>query len=389
MNYINKYIKQLPREITIEEIEKSLNQDSNYNRFIKAVKIYIKKNRERYQKAYEQDEELKEEFNTFESFYETLIIRKVYITLGMRFKFDLNFWFGTRKEKEKIYNQSNDEESIKESMNNYIGNCKVISNVLEMVFSNLNISYKAEKDSWCHRNYAVHVFGVITPADRSEKYIIDLENDLRDIQSKSRTRNFGILYNIYTSDEYENIKFKFSKKILEKIDTLINDISEKEFYSDEYSDFLRYYTGMLPKEEKENQAKYLNWIKTVIENIVPYENEQLKGKDRILHHRKRLREAFNVNGKFPNSEIIRFGKFAIYVIDAYYQDKNNFIEYLVIAKNKPIAFYKYDENINQFIEADIETYVEEVNNGLVTDIKIPGLKITQNKNDSNEKSEIH
>ena len=146
---------------------------------------------------------------------------------------------------------------------------------------------------------------------------------------------------------------------------------------------------MLPKEEKENQAKYLNWIKTVIENIVPYENEQLKGKDRILHHRKRLREAFNVNGKFPNSEIIRFGKFAIYVIDAYYQDKNNFIEYLVIAKNKPIAFYKYDENINQFIEADIETYVEEVNNGLVTDIKIPGLKITQNKNDSNEKSEIH
>ena len=230
--------------------------------------------------------------------------------------------------------------------------------------------------------------GVITPADGSEKYIIDLENDLRDIQSKSRTRNFGILYDLYMDNNIT--AFKFSENVLEKIDTLINTVSEKEFYSDEYSDFLRYYTGMLSKKEtKKNQDMYLNWIKTVIENIEPYENEQLKGKDRTLHHRKRLREAFNVNGKFPNSEIIRFGKFAIYVIDAYYQDKNNFVEYLVIAKNKPIAFYKYDENINQFIEADIETYVEEVNNGLVTDIKIPGLKITQNKNDSNEKSEIH
>ena len=130
MNYTNKYIKQLPRELTIEEIEKSLEQDSNYNKFIKAIKIYVEKNRDRYQKAYEQDEELQGQFNTFEAFYETLIIRKVYITLGLRFKFDLNFWFGTRKEKEKIYNQSNDEKNIKESMTDYIGNCKLLSNLL-------------------------------------------------------------------------------------------------------------------------------------------------------------------------------------------------------------------------------------------------------------------
>lgn len=46
MNYINKYIEQLPEEITIEEIEKSIEADSNYNRFVKAIKIYIEKNRE-------------------------------------------------------------------------------------------------------------------------------------------------------------------------------------------------------------------------------------------------------------------------------------------------------------------------------------------------------
>lgn len=247
MNYTNKYIKQLPRELTIEEIEKSLEQDSNYNKFIKAIKIYVEKNRDRYQKAYEQDEELQGQFNTFEAFYETLIIRKVYITLGLRFKFDLNFWFGTRKEKEKIYNQSNDEKNIKESMTDYIGNCKLLSNLLEKIFSNLNINYKAKIDKHCQRKYAIHVLGVITPADGSEKYIIDLENDLRDIQSKSRTRNFGILYDLYMDNNIT--AFKFSENVLEKIDTLINTVSEKEFYSDEYSDFLRYYTGMLSKKE--------------------------------------------------------------------------------------------------------------------------------------------
>lgn len=387
MNYINKYIEQLPEEITIEEIEKSIEADSNYNRFVKAIKIYIEKNRERYQKAYEQDKELQEQFNTFESFYETLIIRKIYITLGNRFNFDLNFWFGTRKEKEKLYKQSDDEENIKESMTEYIGNCKIISNLLERVFSNLNINYKAEKDSCCRRNYAVHVFGVITPADGSEKYIIDLEDDLRDIQSKSETRNFGMLYDVYTADEYDNISFKFSKDILEKIDTLINAISEKEFYSNEYSDFLRYYTGMLPKEEtKENRDKYLDWIKTVIENIEPYENEQLKGKDRSLQHRKRLREA--LRAKNIDARTISFGKFSIYSIEGYFQreDKKDFEEYLVIAKNKPIAFYKYDEDAHRFIETDQETYVEEINNGMVTDVKIPGLKIKSKGDNSNEKS---
>lgn len=377
MNYTNKYMKYLPREITVEEIEKSLKHDSNYNNFIKAIKIYIEKNRDRYKKAYEQDEELQEQFGTFESFYETAIIRKVYITLGMRFKFDLNFWFGTRKEKEKIYNQSDNEENIKDSMTEYIENCKLISNLLESIFSNLNINYEAKLDERCQRRYAIHVFGVITPNDGSEKYIIDLENDLRDIQSKSRTRNFGILYDLYTDNEYGNIQFKFSKNILEKIDILINAISEKEFYSDEYSDFLKYYTKMLPKEEtKKNRDQYLDWIKTVIENIEPYKNEHLKGKDRVLHHRKRLREAFGINSKFQSTEIIRFGKFAIYSVDGYYKNKskNGFVEYFVIAKNEPIAFYRYDENKNQFIETDKERYVKELNDGLLTDVKIPRLK---------------
>ena len=321
---------------------------------------------------------MQEQFGTFEAFYETVIIRKVYITLGTRFKFDLNFWFGTRKDKEKIYNQSDNEENIKDSMTKYIGNCKIISNLLGKIFSNLNINYEAKLDEHCQRRYTIHVFGVITPNDGSEKYIIDLENDLRDIQSKSRTINFGILYDPYKKDEYEKVEYKFSQKLLKKIDTLINAVSEKEFYSDEYSDFLKYYTGMLPESEtKENQDQYLDWIKTVIENNEPYKNKYLKGRDRVVHHRRRLREAFNVKSNFEKSEIIRFRKFAIYSIDGYYHDKNNFGEYLVIAKNKPIAFYKYDESVNRFIEIDIKEYIIDVNNkGLITDIKIPGLKNT-------------
>ena len=44
------YIEYLPREISIEAIEKSLDEGSNYEKFVKAVKLYVKKNKKSFKK---------------------------------------------------------------------------------------------------------------------------------------------------------------------------------------------------------------------------------------------------------------------------------------------------------------------------------------------------
>lgn len=66
--FFYKKIANLPPEITIEEIEKTINGDSNYEIFVEAIKIYIEKNRKRFSQAYELDDEFKKYFGTFDFF---------------------------------------------------------------------------------------------------------------------------------------------------------------------------------------------------------------------------------------------------------------------------------------------------------------------------------
>ena len=127
------------REISIEEIESNIKEGSNLTKFIQSVKIYKEKNRNRFEQAYKLDEELQEQFKTFESFYEIVIIRKVYNTLGKRFSFDLNFWFSGRKEKEKIYNRTIEEKDYEELFNTYVGNCKIIAKVMKKILNEIDI----------------------------------------------------------------------------------------------------------------------------------------------------------------------------------------------------------------------------------------------------------
>lgn len=351
---MKKYIEQLPSEITIEEIENSIDRGSNYIKFIEAVKLYKEKNKKRFQNAYEKDEDLKNQFETFESFYETIIIRKIYMTLGMRFSFDLNYWFGTKKEKIKIFQK---EPDVQEMMEKYIGNCRAISFLEKSIFDKMNIKSKVIQDVHCNRKYAPHTFLIIEPLDKKiPEYIIDLEDDLRRIQSNSHTVDFGISYRDYILSNNGKENCVFSKRTIETFDKLTNYPLDKKSYADGYKDLLSWYGSMSNESDKLN----LEWIRVAIENLEPYKTPQLKGRDRLAYHKKRLGEAFSPTEPFLNG-IYKCGKYKIYSVDGYFQ-KDKLIEYIVIAKNEPLLIYRYDEENNKFVEEPIDTFISSIKN---------------------------
>ncbi len=349
---MKEYIKKLPLEISIEEIEKSIEGKSNYDKFIKAVKLYAEKNKKRFQEAYQKDEDLKNQFETFESFYETIIIRKIYMTLGMRFKFDLNYWFGTRKEKIKIFQK---EPDVQEMMNDYIGNCRALSFLMKSILDQINIKSKIIQDVHCNRKYAPHTFILIEPLDKKiPEYIIDLEDDLRRIQSNSYTLNFGIAYRDYILSDYGIENLVFSKRTIETFDKITNYPLNGKPYANGYGDLLKWYSS-LPQELDESN---LEWIRAAIENLEPYKTPQLKGRDRLAYHKKRLGEAFSSTEPFFNG-IYKCGKYKIYSVDGYFQ-KDKLIEYIVIAKNEPLLMYRYNEEENRFVEEPIDTFISNI-----------------------------
>ena len=58
---------------------------------------------------------------------ETEIVRYVYLDLGKRFSFDLNFVFGNSKTKKQIYKNSGKLENLNKSMENNVVICKLSS----------------------------------------------------------------------------------------------------------------------------------------------------------------------------------------------------------------------------------------------------------------------
>ena len=362
--FFNKKIAKLPPEITIEEIEKTINGDSNYEIFVEAINRYIENNRKRFSQAYELDDEFKNYFGTFDSFFEALLVRKNVISLALRLNFDLNYWFGSRKKKIKLYNEDVD---VATTMKTYVGDCKKMSELLQSIFTKIGIDSYVMKDPHCNRNYAVHVFLVITPKDGSDEYIVDLENELRNIQSSSRTRDFGILYDIYkNSNDGRKVK-KFSNSILEKIDALINYPLNEQTYVDPYGDdFLRYYKDIIPKEIPKgmDKAEYdklcMKWIDTAVTNLTPYNSTELKGRDRLAFHRRQLAKAFKSEA-MDKKNTYTCGKYSIFSVDGHF-DTNNLVEYIVVVRNIPVALYKYDEESNNFVNIPVEELIKAYDN---------------------------
>ena len=103
-----------------------------------------------------------------EGYSELEKIRYVYIDLGQKFSFDLDFSFGNTKTKNKIYNECIKEQEIEKSMQNNKTICRSIAYILKFILKELGVNIQVTKDYDDYRKYP-HIYNIIV-ADNGKKF---------------------------------------------------------------------------------------------------------------------------------------------------------------------------------------------------------------------------
>lgn len=201
-------------------------------------------------------------------------IRYVYIDLGRKYYFNLDFAFGNTKTRKQIYRRSKNMNSIDKSV--YTGEiiCTTLSEIYKKIMNDLGVDVKVESEDMSFSR-CPHVYNVVT--DRSGiRYIVDLQRDLENIQSRAVTKAFGL-----SLDDKKEI---FSRFELERIDRKIGYIDNENYYSNDYLFLLKYDINFI--DDFDMKAKH------VIENIEINDNKKMKYAERKWHYENILEELF-------------------------------------------------------------------------------------------------
>lgn len=280
-------------------------------------------------------------------------IREVYIELGEMFQFDINFSFGNSKERMKIYSRGTSMENLEENMETKTVICKSLAYLFEYIMRKLGVNMTtvvADDGRRCK-----HVFNVLE-TEQNKKYKFDLQEDMRFIKARMRTRNFGVAMQ-------EGCEDLVSRQELSKIDKKIGYISEERYYTDEYLELLK--LGMNLYKSLVQKMEFL------LENLDEYTNSDMKYPDR----RWRMEDLIgtsNMQGLMFSDE----EKNKINIVDCY-QETDGKREYklcITVQEKGKIVIFIFDEKTNSFKELSLEEFAELVKNGLVNMQGILGLK---------------
>lgn len=275
-------------------------------------------------------------------------IRYVYLDLGKRFSFDLDYAFGNRKTKKEIYNSGKSEEELDKNMNENTIICKSLSYILEHVLSELGVNIKTVTDGNDFRLFA-HVYNIVTPKD-GEEYIVDLQDDLENIQAHSCTKRFGL--SVKEGGEYVIQRFE-----LEKIDKKLGYIDNEHYYSDDYLYLLKsdigYFTDFAEK------------VEFILSNIDIHENKNIQYAERKWHHEDILKELFS------KKELNK-----IHMIDCFknVNREKDYKECIIVEKSRGYDAYLYSTEELMYKKLSMEEFAKEVQNGLVNLQGVPGLR---------------
>ena len=162
-------------------------------------------------------EEVKE--NT-ENFSDIEKLRYVYLDLGKRFSFNLDFSFGNSETKKKIYNKSHKSNELEQSMENNTIICKTSSTIYEYIMKKLGVNIKTETDDMDMRKYP-HTYNVVTTKE-NKKY--NLKNDI--IFKAFFSRKGNEIFLIDFLEALLNIKIE-SIKIKEEVNIEQLSVDEK------------------------------------------------------------------------------------------------------------------------------------------------------------------
>lgn len=294
-------------------------------------------------------EKVKEYKSKHPDLKEEELIRYVYIDLGKRFSFDTDFAFGKKSTKNKIYANSRNEEELDEAMESNVAICRSLCYILEHVLTELGVNIKTVALEQYDFRKCSHVYNVIIPKE-GEKYILDLQLDLRNIQSHSYTKYFGV------SNEDRKTQL-FSRLDQERMDKKLGFVDENEYYADEYLYFL--------KMNMEYFENFQEKVQFVLENIDAYENKDMKYVERKWQHEK------IVSNLFSKKELNK-----IDFIDCY-EEKEKQREYkncIVVQSKGETDVYIYSIEECRYKKMSIQEFAEKTKNGLKTIQGVPGLK---------------
>lgn len=279
---------------------------------------------------------------------EVELVRYVYMDLGNRFSFDLNFAFGNSNTKKRIYRNSGTREKMEETFETNIGVCKDMARILAYVLSKFDIDIKTMTDGYIDIPNE-HVYNAIRTKE-GLFYTIDLQRDLKNIRAHARTSGFGLSF---------DDKPIFTREQLEQMDRKLGFVSDEHYYSDDYLYLL-----------KQDMGFYENFgekVQFVLENIEAYDREKTGYAERILNHEKILKKLFS------ESELRK-----IHFIDCYKEDKNKQRDYYeciaVEPEHKQTDMYIYSTEENKYCKMSMKEFARKVKEGLVNMQGIPGLK---------------
>ena len=291
---------------------------------------------------------IKKKINKIENITETEIIRFVYWDLGNRFSFDLNYIFGNSETKRKIYAKSRNKDDLELCMEKNIVVCKSMAYICEYVLKKLGIDIKTELlDEYGIRQ--PHVYNVVTEKN-GRTYILDLQQDLENIQSHSRTECFGV----------QGVREKkpiISLFELEQIDKKLGYIQKDNYYSNDYLYLLKsdicYFDDF---EEK------LNFI---LENIDIHENKNMKYIERKWHHAEILKKILTAK---------EFSK--VHFIECYENSRNgkDYKNCIVFYSKEGPKVYIYSVEENRYVLNDINEFAKKVKKGEIVTEQFLGLK---------------
>lgn len=293
-----------------------------------------------------------------EGFTEDEVVRYVYMNLGQRLSFNLEFSFGNSKKKREIYS-NNGRRNIAEQLKSNIIICKSASYILERILKAMGVNIETKVVPEDYRKCA-HMFNVVKPKDGREAYKIDLQTDLENIQSHTRTKEFG------KSERTREISV-ISRDELERIDRKIGYIKNDYYYADEYLDLLkmnmRYFSDFREK------------VEFVLQNIDIYHNKEMKYAERKWHHETVIRELFTEEEQKQ-----------ICVNDCYRitpQGKEYVTCISLTIPKKGTSLYMFSVEDNNYREISVEELAHQVQEGLIVIQTIPILKVFLKKQEKN------
>lgn len=305
-----------------------------------------------------------------ENFTEIEKLRYVYLDLGKRFQFDLNFIFGNSKNKRDIYEHSQSEEELNKSMDNDTGICKSIAYIFEYVMKEVGINITTVVDPRDNRK-CPHMYNIVTTTD-GNKYKFDLQGDMRFIKAHLRTKYFGI-----STDEYQ--KPIVSRFELEQIDKKLGYITKDLYYTDEYLELIKMDMSLF--------EDFGERVQFVLENSEAYTDKNMGYVDR----RWRMEEligSFNKPGQLFSWE----EKKKIHMVDCY-KEKDGKKEYelcIVVDVDDGTDIYIFSEKENCFVKKTMDEFAELIENGLVNIQGINGLRqvLKERKKERESEEEI-